>query len=80
MGLKIPTDIAVIGFDDNYHFALFSPSITCVSQPVDEISRQIVKTLLSSLSEKDRRKHIESIVLPTALIIRESSLNHLNKK
>lgn len=75
-GLEIPKDIAVIGFDENYHFSLFSPAITCVSQPVEEIAHQIVKKLMTSLSEKDRKKNIETIVLPTTLIIRESSLNN----
>ena len=80
LGLKIPDDIAVIGFDDNYHFSLYTPAITCVAQPVEEIAHQIVKKLLASLSDADRKENIETIVLPTKLIIRESSRNKSIKK
>jgi LacI family transcriptional regulator len=73
LGMKIPSDIAVIGFDENYHFSLFTPAITCVSQPVEEIARQIVIKLMASLVEENRRINLETIVLPTNLIIRESS-------
>lgn len=80
LGLKIPDDIAVIGFDDNYHFSLYTPAITCVAQPVEEIAHQIVKKLMSSLSDEDRKENIETIVLPTKLIIRASSFNKTIKK
>ena len=80
LGLNIPKDLAVIGFDDNYHFELFSPAITIVSQPVEEISRQIVKKMLASLAEDVRKINIETIVLPTKLIIRQSSVKNSIKK
>jgi LacI family transcriptional regulator len=80
LGLKIPDNIAVVGFDDNYHFSLFTPAITCVSQPVDEIARQIVKKLMSSLSEDNRQNNLETIVLPTTLIVRQSSILKSTKK
>jgi LacI family transcriptional regulator len=78
--LKIPDNMAVIGFDDNFHFSLFTPSITVVAQPIEEIAKQIVKKLMSSLSEEDKKINIETIVLPTNLIIRESSQIKLLKK
>jgi len=80
LGLKIPGNIAVIGFDENYHFSLFTPAITCVSQPVEEIAHQIVKKLMESLSDEDRRQNIETITLPTKLIVRKSSIIKPTKK
>lgn len=74
LSLKIPDDIAVIGFDDSYHFSLFTPAITCVAQPMEEIAHQIVKKLMASLQDDDRQTNIETITLPTTLIIRKSSL------
>lgn len=73
LGLSIPDDIAVIGFDDNTHFSLFSPSITAVAQPTREISEQIIQQLLASLASVDRKPEKKTIVLPTRLIIRDSS-------
>jgi LacI family transcriptional regulator len=52
LGLSIPDDIAVVGFDDNTHFYLFTPSITAVAQPVEEISEEVVKQLLDALSDE----------------------------
>jgi len=71
--LSIPDDIAVIGFDDNTHFSLFSPSITAVAQPVKEISEQIMHQLLTCLSNTERKPEKKTIVLSTQLVIRESS-------
>jgi LacI family transcriptional regulator len=72
--LRVPEHIAVIGFDDNSHFALFSPSITAVAQPVEEISREVVELLISCLIEKDKNNHKITTVLPTSLVVRESSI------
>jgi LacI family transcriptional regulator len=71
--LSIPDDIAVIGFDDNTHFSLFSPSITAVAQPVKEISEQIMHQLLACLGSTDKKPEKKTIVLSTQLVIRESS-------
>jgi len=71
--LRIPEHIAVIGFDDNSHFSLFSPSITAVAQPVDEISRRTVKKLMACLTAGESPPLMETVVLPAGLIIRESS-------
>ncbi len=72
--LKIPEDIAVVGFDDNTHFALFSPSITAVAQPVREISEQVIKQLMGRLSGHENIPEKKTIVLPTRLMIRASSM------
>jgi len=80
LNLKIPDNIAVIGFDDSYHFSLFTPAITCVAQPVEEIAHQIVTKLMASLQDDDRKANIETITLPTTLIIRKSSVQSHPKK
>jgi len=72
--LAIPGDIAVIGFDDNTHFALFSPAITAVAQPVREMSEHVINQLMASLVSREKMQEKKTIVLPTKLMIRESSL------
>jgi LacI family transcriptional regulator len=76
LGLEIPHDIGVVGFDDNTNFSLFTPTITAVAQPVSEISRQTVFQLISALTEEETIKKGKTIVLETELIIRESSLRN----
>lgn len=71
--LTIPNDIAVIGFDDNTHFSLFSPSITAVAQPIREISDHVMQQLMGCLTGNEKTPDKKTIVLQTKLIIRESS-------
>ncbi|MFL9482917.1 LacI family DNA-binding transcriptional regulator [Chitinophagaceae bacterium LWZ2-11] len=80
LGLTVPDNVGVIGFDDNTHFALFTPSITAVAQPVEEISKNVVKLLIARLSDDNKSTKKEKIVLPTQLIVRESSLKRVKKK
>lgn len=75
LGLSIPEDLAVVGFDDNTHFSLFSPSVTAVAQPVSEISSQTVKELLDALNAEEKQQKLKprTVVLKTDLVVRESS-------
>jgi LacI family transcriptional regulator len=70
----VPEDIAVIGFDDNSHFSLFSPSITAVAQPVEAISRAVVEKLMACLTEGDKPPPKGTVVFPTRLVVRQSSV------
>jgi LacI family transcriptional regulator len=71
--IKIPDDMAVIGFDDNAHFPLFSPAITAIAQPIKELSGQVVKQLITRLNGQEAQVPNKTIVLPTKLIVREST-------
>jgi LacI family transcriptional regulator len=74
MNLTIPKDLAVIGFDDNTHFSLFSPPITAVAQPVKELSEEVVKQLMMQLKDNKSAPKEETIVLPTKLVERKSTV------
>jgi LacI family transcriptional regulator len=77
LNLIIPDDMAVIGFDDNNHYTLFSPSVTAVAQPIREISEHVMEHLMECLAGKEKSPEQKTIVLPTKLIIRASSQSHL---
>lgn len=79
LGLKIPEDIGMVGFDDNTHFALFTPSITAVSQPVDQISKKVVQLLINALSDSKSAIKPKTYTLSAELIVRESSVRSLVK-
>jgi LacI family transcriptional regulator len=72
--LSIPDDIAVVGFDDNKLFYLFTPSITAMAQPVEEISEEVVKQLPDALSDERESKKRRTVTLPIRPIERNSSL------
>ena len=73
LGLKIPSDLAVIAFDDHDLFELSYPSITAITQPITEISEEVINILLSRLKTPFKNKKAQSVVLETSLLLRNSS-------
>lgn len=71
MGLKIPEDIAVIGFDDMPFSSTLNPPLTAVRQPAYEIGRRAAELLYQRISEPDRPN--VKIMLETELVIRKST-------
>src|SRR5690606_14627412 len=71
--LKIPDNLAVLSFDDNDLFRIYSPTITVVAQPIDKISETIITSLLKALNAVKDNPETKNISLPTSLIIREST-------
>jgi LacI family transcriptional regulator len=72
LGMKIPDDIAVVAFDDQEFFRIYSPSITAVSQPVKDISLKLIDILLQKMGSHE--KPVEKVILSTNLIVRNSSV------
>ncbi len=66
-GLRIPEDVSVVGFDGVPEAETAIPPLTTVAQPIAEIGRRAVKTIL----EGDGKVHRES--LPLELVIRAST-------
>jgi LacI family transcriptional regulator len=48
-GIRVPTDIAVAGFDDERAAILLSPALTTARQPYDEMGRAAVDLLLQAI-------------------------------
>jgi LacI family transcriptional regulator len=70
-GLRVPDDIALVGFDDEDFTVETFPTLTTVSQPLAEMSRRAVIYLLDRLAGVERG--IYQDILPNRLIVRESS-------
>ena len=70
-GIKVPEDVSVIGFNNNYAASIFYPKITTISQPSYDMGSVAMRMLIKLLSKKDLdEKHF---VLPHELISREST-------
>jgi LacI family transcriptional regulator len=50
--LVIPDDISVVSFDNQPFLEYLNPSITCVAQPIEEISRIAIEKLIDGLEQK----------------------------
>ncbi len=72
IGLKIPEDIAVIAFDDHEVFDFYSPRITAMAQPIDELARQSIRVLLEMLNSSLSDRKIEKVVVSGRLMSRDS--------
>ncbi|MEX6690618.1 LacI family DNA-binding transcriptional regulator [Danxiaibacter flavus] len=68
---KIGKDIAVISFDDNLVFALNTPAISVVSQPIQDIGTQAVELLIRSI-EEGKSLPGKTILKSGKVIVRES--------
>lgn len=72
LNIRVPDDLAVVGFDDIPLSSLVTPRLTTVSQPLAAIGRAAVERLVWRATEgvvgRTRR-----ILVPTSLVVRESS-------
>ncbi len=69
-GLQVPKDISIVGFDDIDLAAGLVPSLTTVKQPLFRLGTEAASFLIEYSPEADKLLHL---ILPTELIIRESS-------
>jgi DNA-binding LacI/PurR family transcriptional regulator len=70
-GVRVPEDVAVVGFDDDPMAAIFDPSLTTIHYPMYEMGRQSFELFLR-LSRR-RRKQPERVLLDTELVVRRST-------
>jgi LacI family transcriptional regulator, repressor for deo operon, udp, cdd, tsx, nupC, and nupG len=71
LGVRIPTDLSVVGFDDIRFARYMDPPLTTVAQPMREIGEGAVRLLMQVLS--DATTVPESVTLPHILTIRSST-------
>lgn len=72
---KLGKNIGIVAFDDNDIFTLYPRTITCVSQPIQEMGHKLVQLMLFLLNSNTENKATQKIILKSELIIRESSFN-----
>ena len=69
-GLKVPDDLAIVGFDDVLVTQYVTPPLTTVRQPMYELGVEATKALSTALGGNF---DIRPVVLQTELVIRASS-------
>lgn len=70
LGLRIGTDLAVVGYDDAEWADLVEPPLTTMAQPIEEIGRRSVQLLLARIAAPDRPN--TTLRLPPRLMHRAS--------
>jgi DNA-binding LacI/PurR family transcriptional regulator len=71
LGIRVPEDIAVVGFDDLPEAMVIDPFLTVAIQPAFEMGRESVAMLLDRLANPGQPA--QEVVLPVELVIRRSS-------
>lgn len=74
LGLRVPADLSVVGFDNIPESALCSPPLTTVSQPVREMGQRSIELLLELIrGAGERTAEVNHITLATDLVVRQST-------
>lgn len=68
-GIRVPGDVAVVGFNDSEEGRLVRPALTSVSLPFYEQGRQAVNVLMALLAGKEAPEHV---MLDSQLLVRQS--------
>ncbi len=71
LGMRIPEDVSVVGFDDISLASVITPPLTTVHQPIDVISRVAVELMVEMIEDPGGAR--KDVVLPTSLVVRDSS-------
>ena len=71
LGLRVPADLSVVGFDNIPESALCSPPLTTVNQPIRQMGERSIQLLLQ-LMRGDRLESTH-ITLATDLVVRQST-------
>lgn len=69
-GKSVPKDYSVAGFDGIDIGDYYNPTITTISQPVEEMALESIKILFSLINKKTQQKHK---IFPAQLIVKEST-------
>jgi LacI family transcriptional regulator len=70
--LKIPDDIALVGFTDEFHSTVVEPALTSVTHPTLQMGRESAQLFFKCIEKGENFE--ENVVLPTSLIVRDSSV------
>ncbi len=72
LGLDIPANVSIVGFDDFNWMSALRPYLTTVAQPVDEFASVAWRLLMRRISA-DAPAGVERVALPCTLKVREST-------
>ena len=73
VGVSIPTEMTVVGFDDLDLASYLSPRLTTVGGHIEPLTQEFVRILLDRIKHHDSSNLPEQIVISPRLVIRDSS-------
>lgn len=73
--IKIPDEIAVVGFSNSSHATIVEPSLTTIDQPGETMGKTAVKYLIEEIESPTEKISNKTIEIKSNLIIRDSTFN-----
>lgn len=73
-GVRIPEDIAIVGFNNDVIGKIVEPQLTTVNYPGIDMGEIAARNLINHLNGVSNIKHTQTIVIRSGLVIRKSSL------
>ena len=70
-GRRVPSDVAVVGFDDSSAALAASPALTTVRHPLEDMAAESARLLLSRVDDATMR--VSSVIYEPTLVIRQSA-------
>ena len=69
-GLRIPEDVAVVGFDDDFYATSVTPALTTIHHPIPLLGEKMAEVLVDLIEGRPAGRITR---LPTSLVVRESA-------
>lgn len=67
-GIRVPDDIALVGYDDVEFASVLSPALTSIRQPKYELGRAAAELLLDEIESKTAHEHRQVVYTPELLV------------
>lgn len=72
-GVKIPDDVAIVGYDDINVSAISDPKLTTIRNPKERVGERAIEKIVDMVyNENFAPAYLEHVVLPVELVVRES--------
>lgn len=78
-GIRIPEDIAIVGFNNDVICTLIEPALTTINYPGIDMGEVAARNLINHLQGTGSIQNTHTIIIRSNLIIRKSSLKAGNK-
>lgn len=79
IGMRVPEDVALVGFDDFEWADCFEPRLTVIAQPVEEIGRKAAELLVRRIAADQNEEALKPQIVrlkPTLVIRQSCGCNH----
>ncbi len=71
-GIRVPEDIAIIGFDNLTESAYFTPALSTITHPMRELGMRAVDVILEIIADENASGN-RAILLETSLLLRDTT-------